>query len=164
MKKDHLTDYATNAFREYAAAGCPTYEQLRNKLLTNAALSSSGERLPVDQPHSVPTEAAVLAAEIRYDGAEGRLQDIYAVIRTIELLGKERDGELIIRCLKNVYFPEPTRPLKRREITERVLQTAVTEHIDERTVFRKLRDARKIFSTERGLNTSENKKFSESCQ
>ena len=152
MKKDHIRDYATHAFREYAAAGCPTYDQLRDKLIADAA-ASSGERLNVKSGISKPTEAQIMAAEKQLENAEGQLMDILAVIRTIEILQKRRDGDLIFRCLKLVYFAEPKREPDRGEISDRVQYVSYNEHVGERTVYRKLYVARRIFATERKLNT-----------
>lgn len=164
MKKDHLRDYATHAFREYAAAGCPTYDQLRDKLIAEA-MASSGERLNVKSGIIYkPTEAQIEAAQQRLDKAIGQLDDIVSVIRTMDQLRDLRDGDLIIRCLKIVYFAEPKRDLRRGEITDRVRYAAEVEHIDDSTVFRKLRTARKIFSTERKLNTGSSENIFKSCQ
>ncbi len=151
-KKDHLHDYATHAFREYAAAGCPTYDQLRYKLIADAA-ASGGERLGIKNGISKPTEAQIMAAEKQLENAVGQLKDLLAVILTIEILQKRRDGDLIIRCLQTVYFAEPKREFERGEISDRVQYLSYNEHIGERTVYRKLYIARKTFATERGLNT-----------
>lgn len=151
MKKDHLRDYATHAFREYAAGGCPTYDQLRDKLIAEA-MASSSERLAVKGGISKPTEAQIMAAEKQLENAEGQLMDILAVIRTIEILQKRRDGDLILRCLQLVYFAEPKRDLEPGDISNRVVQASMNIPVGEATVYRKLYVARKTFATERGLN------------
>lgn len=151
MKKDHLRDYATHAFRAYACFGCPTYEKLRQQLIADAA-AKRGEAIGVSSGISKPTEAAVLAAEAQLDNAIGLLADLLAVIRTVDLIMRRSDGEAVMRCLELVYFSEPARELEPGDISARVQHAATVTFMDARTVYRKLGTARKIFSTERGLN------------
>lgn len=167
MKKDHLRDYATHAFREYAAAGCPTYDQLRYKLIAEA-MASSGERLNVKSGIIYkPTEAQIEAAERQLENAEGYLHDLKSVASTIEEIKSYWNGEIILSCLKAVYFTLPKRKLRKGEISERVRHIADTEHICERTVFNYLDIAREVFSKKRKLNTGEDvekNKFLKSLQ
>lgn len=149
--KDHLRDYATNAFRVYAAAGCPTYEQMRQQVLDDV-MNRSTDNSAVRGDISRPTEAMVLAAESRLDQAVGKLADIMAVIRALDQLKAHRDGEAICRCLKAVYFVHPFRLPMRGEISSRVRAAAEREYVDDRTVYRWLAVARKVFAVERGLN------------
>lgn len=153
MQKDHLRDYATNAFRVYAAAGCPTYDQMR-KCILDDIMRSSTECSAVCKGPSRPTEAMIIAADERLDRAAGKLADIMAVIRTVEQLKQYRDGEAMLRCLKTVYFTHPFRFPEKGEISSRVRSAAEREHVDDRTVYRWLSEARKLFSVERGLNIS----------
>lgn len=163
-KKDHLRDYATHAFREYAAAGCPTYDQLRDKLISEA-MASSGERLNVKSGMIYkPTEAQIEAAEKQLENAEGYLHDLKSVAETINEIKDYWNGEIILRCLKAVYFALPKRKLQKGEISERVRYVANEEHICERTVFYYLDIAREVFSRKRKLNTGENNKFLKSLQ
>lgn len=151
MKKDHLRDYATHAFRTYAAAGCPTYDQLRQKLIDDIA-AQSAEPIAVKGGISKPTEAAVIAAERAIEARAGELSDLIAVIQTIDQIGRRRDGKQILRCLELVYFVEPTKELEPGDISARVIKASMEIPMSERSVYYSLKEARKIFSEERGLN------------
>lgn len=153
--RDHLRDYATNAFIAYARAGKPTYTDLRDRLLKKAA-SKSSDGIAVQSAPGKPTEAAVMAAQAELDKAAGILGDLLAVDRTIEQIKMRPDGNEIMYCLNTVYFFAAHRPLQRGEITERATYAASEMPADIRTVFRKLAIARKIFAIERGLNVVSN--------
>ena len=151
MKKDHLRDYATHAFRTYAADGCPTYEQLRQNLIDDIA-AQSADPIAVKGGISKPTEAAVIAAERAIEARAGELGDLIAVIQTIDQIGRRRDGKQMLRCLEMVYFVDPTKELEPGDISSRVVKASMEIPMSERTVFRRLREVRKIFAIERGLN------------
>lgn len=154
MKKSHLRDYATNAFRLYAAEGRPTHDELRERIfqrilteITPPEVSGGGI--------SNPTEQQIMTAQKRLDDYEAYLQDIAAVERTIGMLKDKPEGKIILNCLAAVYFKDPQEPLHRGDIHGRVVQTARELYISVETVYRMLRKAVQVFSLERGLNSSD---------
>lgn len=151
MKKDHLRDYATNAFRTYASVGSPTYEEMRQRILDDI-INRSAERDLTGGGVARPTEAMILAAEEQLDRSAGKLADILAVIRTVDRIKAHKDGDMILRSLREVYFVHPFRSPEKGEISARVRAVASRNFTDERTVYRWLSAARDIFSVERGLN------------
>ena len=79
MKKDFTRDYATEAFRLYAAMGKPSYEEA-TKQIYEAALNDCEFKDP---------EIANLSAEAAVSNATPLLLDILAVEKTIDILVKE---------------------------------------------------------------------------
>lgn len=154
MKKSHLRDYATNAFRLYAAEGKPTHDELRERIfrrilaeITPPEVSGGGV--------SKPTEQEIMAAEKRLDDYAAYLQDIAAVERTVDILQRDVRGQFILECLDEVYFKSPNIPLRRGDIHDRVVAAMHKLYIgSENTVYSALRKAVRIFARERGLNGS----------
>lgn len=147
MKKDWTRDYATEIFRSWAAAGKPTYEYERDRIRA-AALTK----------HSMASaETALVQAEKAVEAAAPHLMDVLAAERTVALLKKGKK-DYIVKALEAVYFVQPSEPLRRGEITERVRRFAVRYHADERVVFRWLKEARLLCAASRGLKISEGDK------
>lgn len=151
MKKSHLRDYATNAFRLYAAEGKPTHDELRERIfrrilaeITPPEVSGGGV--------SNPTEQEIMAAEKRLDDYAAYLQDIAAVERTVDILQRDMRGKLVLDCLELVYFEDPDKPIRKGDIQDRVVRAARRLYISEETVYRMLRKTVRIFALERGLN------------
>lgn len=82
--------------------------------------------------------------------SESQIQDIKAVRQTIEHF-RHRDAEIIIDAVKAVYFTGASERLGRKDISLRVSRFAVEQYVDESTVYRYLREARRIFAHFRGL-------------
>lgn len=155
MKKDITRDYATEAFRFYAACGRPTYEELKQRIYDDILAKEKREAIKAtgkNKPPSNPVESANIKAEEEYERRSAELLDVLAVEKTMEILMRGCKNETI-KCVEDVYFTEPQRPLKRGEIQERVQQAAQTLFLDERSIYRRLRDARQLFSSLRGLRT-----------
>lgn len=151
MKKDFTRDYVTEAFRLYAMLGKPTYEQARQKIYEEELNKISS---------TVPPDEAVIYAERSADKQTPYLLDIMAVDKTIELLalgGKTH----IIEAVKAVYFAYPQQPIRKGDISERVLRYSLQCPTDERTVYRWLKEARLLCAAVRGLRIAEadEKKF-----
>ncbi len=132
MKKDNIRDYAVDAFRYYASLRCvPTKEAarfaLQRKNLTDGMKS----------------------ADLR--ASEAELQDLYAVVDTINTIRAMENGTEILRTLENVYFTKPTEEIRRGEIENRVLYTTFKTHISTATAYRYLALCRRIFAEARGL-------------
>lgn len=150
MKKDFTRDYVTEAFRLYACLGCPTYEQIRNKIyseeLNKLSFVSPGE--------------AVTLAEVAADKQTPLLLDILAVNKTLDIL--EQGGKVhIAAAIKAVYFAYPFQPLRRNDISNRVHYYALCCPADERSVYRWLKEGRLLCAAIRGLRITETeqKKF-----
>lgn len=80
----------------------------------------------------------------------GQIADISAVEQTIETLEKAGRGEMV-KAIRSVYFVQPRRPLRKKEISERVIAFAVALPTDERNVYRWLKTARTLCAYYRGL-------------
>lgn len=153
LKKDNIRDYATEAFRFYAACGKLTSEQLkemvRNEIYTESKKEfyRSGSGMSADA-----TAYALQKAEDVIHEMEAELRDILAVERTMKRLDKNQK-----KAVEIVYFIDPEKPLERGEITNRVHKAELEIPASEQSVYKWLRVARKIFSEERGLRISERK-------
>ncbi len=140
MKKEAMRDYATEAFRYYAGMGRPSFEQARDAVYRRAVRD-----VKMRDP-----QAVIVIGEKAVRDSMPMLLDIFAVDKTLELL-RMGGREYIVRAVEWVYFAEPRMPLRRGEITARVLKFCTANHADERTVYRWLRDARRMFASLRGL-------------
>nr|DAV42306.1 MAG TPA: hypothetical protein [Caudoviricetes sp.] len=77
--------------------------------------------------------------------------DLLAVADTLNALTNS-GKDYICQAVSAVYFVAPTKPLHKGEINLRVTKFAVNNYIDERTVFRWLKEARLLCAKLRGLN------------
>lgn len=145
MKKDHIRDYATEAFRYYASLGRPTYEELK-KFYYKKAMDEYVKGHERGSLVSKPTENQIIYAENRLQEKMAELQDILAVERTLKQL---HDFET--EAIETVYFVNPSKPIKKNEISERVLSCSNDLYCDVRSIYRYLSKARMIFAYERGL-------------
>lgn len=144
MKKDFTRDYATEAFRLYAAMGKPSYEEA-TKQIYEAALNDCEFKDP---------EIANISAEAAVNNATPLLLDILAVEKTIDIL--ERGNKThIARAISDVYFVQPEQPLRRGDITARVRRYSLTAFSSERNVYLWLKEARLLFAAVRGLRIAE---------
>jgi len=84
----------------------------------------------------------------------GLAADLMAVCNTITFL-TENDKTVIYQSIKNVYFVDPSKPLKKGDISQRVLHLALSMPAAEKSIYRWLNDARDIFANMRGLRTKE---------
>lgn len=138
MQKDHLRDYATDAFRFYARVGKLTGDEYIDLVRCEA--------IDLRQPKEVREINALHAAS----EAIGAAYDLDAVGRTLEHLELAGKREAVL-AVKAVYFVRPSSPLGYREIAGRVRHFALGLPASERTVYRWLKLARRVFAKERGL-------------
>lgn len=144
--KEYTRDYATEAFRLYAAMGKPTYEQARTAVY-EAELAKRNYFDPA---------TAVQQAEIAVEKKEPMLLDILAVDKTIEIL--ERGGKsYIVEAIKEVYFIQPSKPITHSDIYSRVLNFSLRCPTDTSSVYRWLKKARLLCVSIRGLRLPETK-------
>ncbi len=150
MKKDNIRDYATEAFRYYAACGKLTSEELKQQVKdriyeqTKREISRTGSGMPSDA-----TAYAVMQAEEVVCNMQAEFLDIIAVEKTMRQLNKYQR-----QAVEIVYFVEADKELTRNDISQRVHKAELTIPAEERTIYRWLSRARKIFARERGLRTS----------
>jgi len=144
MRKDTIRDYATEAFRYYAAKGM-TYEILKEKYY-NEALESYQRTHEKGTGISKPTEQAVIYAENKLRKKQAELWDMLAVEKALAQL------PLYIKsAVEIVYFTNADKDLEKGEISERVQCASTYIYSDVSTIYRHLRKARKLFAYERGL-------------
>ncbi|PHV72171.1 hypothetical protein CS063_01465 [Sporanaerobium hydrogeniformans] len=149
MRKDHIRDYATEAFRYYARLG-KTFEQVKEEIYKEAIEKSKNNDIKTNNICS-PTELAMMRADKAVIEKKGELEDILAVEETLKQLAYEYNGSDIKKVVQLVYFENPSEEIERNEFTRRVIYAANQIHCDERTVYRYLGKARSIFAENRGL-------------
>ena len=150
MQKDHIRDYATSAFRLYAAHGKPTRDQLRQRLYDEALEESKREIVHV-RGISNPTQTAINQAEIAVINKRAELEDIEAVERTMTALAENPNSAVIAKVIEMVYFVAPKKQLKKGDISDRVHKAELAIPASERQIYRWLKQARGFFAMERGL-------------
>ena len=150
MKKDNIRDYATEAFRLYAALGKPSYDDIKEKIY-QYALREERKAEVKGGGISKPTEQSLINAQRAVDEFEATLSDILAVENTLKMLSLRDNGMEIKKAVEIVYFTEPKRPIRKNEISERVHMAEIAIPTTEPTVYRYLKIARNIFGIERKL-------------
>jgi hypothetical protein len=145
MIKDHVRDYATDAFRYFAYLGQPHKEDLENKYYEEA-LEQYQRTHEKGCGISKPTEQAIMYAEGCLRDKQAELWDILAVEKTLMQLHREER-----QAVEIVYFQHAQRQIKRGEIRDRVIEASLNVPAGERTIYRYLYKARMIFAYERGL-------------
>ncbi|WP_313525433.1 hypothetical protein [Anaerotignum sp.] len=147
MRKDNIRDYATEAFRYYAVCGRKTsgelmqevkdiiYEQTKQEVIRGG---SGG--------YSDNTAYFAMKADDEVLDMEAEFLDIIAVGKTMKQLTPEQ-----IKAVEIVYFTDADKELTRNDISQRVHKAAMSIPAEERTVYRWLGKARRIFARERCL-------------
>lgn len=147
MKKQSYRDYATEAFRFWAAVGGA--ETYRRAVWDRAIATHQHEEGAAGI--SKPSEAAIIRAERAVDEARAEILDLDAVDRVMATLQAAPAGEDMIRALRTVYMAQPLRRLERGDIERRAIKAAREICCDRRTVYRYLARAREMFAAEREL-------------
>lgn len=149
MIKTHYRDYATEAWRLHARLGGA--EAYKRRIYAEAqqrhAESGSGGV-------GSPTEAAVLRGEAAIAEKESVWRDLEAVERAMERIASRRNGDCILRAVREVYQVHPDTPLERGEIAGRVIRLSIDMPASTRSIYGWLSVARDVFAEERGLRTS----------
>ncbi len=146
MKKDHIRDYATEAFRYYAYMGKPHKEDLEKKYYQEALEEYERRQQMGGTGISKPTEQAVMYAEGILRQKQAELWDILAVEKTMAQLRREER-----QAVEMVYFERPYRELEKGDISMRAQRASIQIPASERSVYYYLKKARNIFTFERGL-------------
>lgn len=146
MKKDHIRDYATEAFRYYAFMGKPHKEDLEKKYYQEALDEYQRRQQTGGTGISKPTEQAIMYAEGIIRQKQAELWDILAVEKTIAQL-----HTLERQAVEIVYFSHAKEDMKKGEVQDRVNKASIDIPAGTATVYRYLKKARDIFAFERGL-------------
>jgi len=147
MRKQSYRDYATEAFRFFAAVGgAKAYRQA----VWDRAIAMQ-QHVEGRSGIAKPSEAAVIRAERAVEEANAEILDLDAVERVLATLEVVPTGKDMLRALKTVYMAQPLRRLMRGDIEARAIRAAREIHCDRRTVYRYLAQARELFAAERGL-------------
>lgn len=118
MSRESVTSGAAKAFRRYAMYG---FHKRRMKVF----------------------EAYASIRGIMAD--EARALDMLTVFDTLRLLSATGERECIA-AVRDVYFANRGRPMKKNELTLRVRRHAIENYCDERTVWRRLLRARELYT------------------
>ena len=87
---------------------------------------------------------------ITEDNPTPALLDIMAVQQTLAQLQQSRK-QYIVQAIEAIYFPAPSVPLHKGDISARVIRFCYEYHASERSVYLWLREARHLCATKRGL-------------
>ena len=147
-EKEFTRDYATAAFRFYARKGKPTYEEAVERVRREAM-----RRCEFCDPQIIVQQAETTVAQ-----KTPELLDILAVNETLALLEKGGRG-YIARAVREVYFIEPSAPLRKGTISARVRRLSLTMPASERSIYYWLKDARRLLASIRGLRIEDDKEY-----
>jgi hypothetical protein len=144
--KNHIRDYATEAFRFYARNG-KSAEKYKQKIYDEALQELSKEK---GSGISKPTEAAIMRAETAVNEKVAEIKDMEAVELTMAELNASKYRDYV-QAIEFVYFKDADKKLQKGDIYNRVHQAEINIPASERTIYNWLSKARKIFAINRGL-------------
>ena len=143
-RKDHIRDYATEAFRFYAkSGGKKTY--IKNLVDDINKTKGSGT--------CSPTESAIVSKEKVIESRAAELADIEAVEKVLSILSKLSQGEYIKKSIELVYFKDCWKEITWGTITDRITKAETEIPASRAQIYRWLRKARELFAEERGLRS-----------
>ncbi|ABQ23673.1 hypothetical protein [Clostridium kluyveri] len=146
--KNHIRDYATAAFRFYAEQDMSADEY--KKKIYDEALEDYKKRQK-SEGISFPIEAAIIRAERAVNEKLAEIKDMEAVELTVAELRVKPQGKAIVQAIETVYFKDADKELEKGDIHRRVHTAEIYIPASQKTVYRWLRDARKLFAEKRGL-------------
>ncbi|AKN32397.1 hypothetical protein Ccar_16625 [Clostridium carboxidivorans P7] len=147
--KDYLRDYATAAFRFYAQNGMSA-EKYKQKLYIEALDEIKKKETQVKDGISKPTEQALIAAEKAVNERISEINDMEAVDKVLAEL-EARHKKHIIKAIEIVYFKDADKEFTIGDIQDRVHVASTKIPAGERSIYRWLKQARELFSYQRGL-------------
>lgn len=147
--KDHIRDYATDAFRFYAENG-KSAEKFKQKIYIEALDEIKKRETQVKDGISKPTEQALLAAEKAVNERISEILDMEAVDKVLAEL-EARHKNHIIKAIEIVYFKDANKQFTTGDIQDRVQVAAIEIPAGERSIYRWLKQARELFAYKRGL-------------
>ena len=140
MKKDHVRDYAVAAFRLYSARGCPSREQAESEIRRACFAEYS-----YCEPQTI-----LRKAEKALRDKTPELADIDAVDKMLLLLTETGKAHIAV-AVREVYFVSPKAPVKKGDITQRVIRLSLSMPASTQAIYKWLREARMLFALLRGL-------------
>lgn len=162
MKKDFTRDYTVEMFRLWSALGCPCSAEILSHLAEHTPPIPKTETIDVKRNNSVNTDinyeihaAGVkeLSAVREADTEFAALLDALAAAQTVEAL-KKCGKEHIISAIVSVYLTSPRKKLAKGDISDRIRRFAASLPSDERSVYRWLKEGRRLCASMRGLRVS----------
>ncbi|WP_312059377.1 hypothetical protein [Anaerotignum sp.] len=149
MKKDNIRDYATEAFRYYAACGRKTADECKNQVKEMIYEQSSREIVRFGSgTYSDSTAYSAMKGEDATCEMAAEFLDIMAVEKTLVQL-----NEYQRLAVEVVYFTDAKKELEKGDISKRVHKAGLIIPASERNVYNWLARARRVFAKERGLRT-----------
>ena len=150
--KDYLKDYATAAFRFYALNG-KSAEKYKKQIYDDVIETIRQREVRVKGSGGSPTEAMLIEAENMISFKMAEIKDMESVEATIKQLEVMRfgQGRGIIQAIEFVYFKDANKEIIKGDIYNRVHHAELFIPASERSIYYWLRQAREIFSIERGL-------------
>lgn len=148
--KNHIRDYATEAFRFYAKINMTAdkYKQkIYDEALFNYTKKMKGSGI------SYPTESAIIAAENEVNEKLAEIKDMEAVEMTLAEIRASGpySSKAIVQAIEIVYFAEANKELERGDISSRIHKAEIEIPASQPTIYRWLCRARTIFAEQRGL-------------
>ena len=137
MKRDHLRDYATEAFRFYARVGKLSGDEYLKAVRGSFGCVENELQREINANHAAND---AMAAACDLDAVKRTLDDL-------EFSGKMHAAQAV----RAVYFVMPSGKISGKVIAGRVRDFSLSCPASERTVYRWLSLARKVFARERGL-------------
>ncbi|HBF65233.1 MAG TPA: hypothetical protein DDW34_05165 [Clostridium sp.] len=151
MKKDNIRDYATEAFRYYAACGRKTADECKDKVKEIIYEQSSREIVRSGSgTHSDSTAYRAMEGEDASCEMAAEFLDIIAVEKTLMQLTEHQRAAVEI-----VYFTDAKKELEKGDISTRVHRAEIEIPASGMSIYRWLKSARYIFAKERGLRIIE---------
>lgn len=140
--RDHVRDYATEAFRYWAKVG-GSKKYIEDLVADTRRQKSSGI--------ANPTEAALVIKERILAERAAEFADLEAVERALHIISTLGAGKEMLQAVEMVYFEKCWDELRRGDIQDRVHKAELTIPASERSIYYWLKKARLIFAKERGL-------------
>lgn len=142
MIKEDWRDYATHMFRTYAEWGCRSADEVRMKIIER-------EKKRREWNDSSLREARALKIVEKY---KCKLEDI-DIVHSVLSYFVENQREYIADVVKAVYLIQPSRGLRRGDISARVRRFAYEYHVSEKQAYAWLKEARRAVASAKGLDT-----------
>lgn len=147
--KDHIRDYATDAFKFYALNG-KSAEKYKQKIYIEALESlKRKEENFIKSGISKPTEQAIIKADEAVVERMSEILDMEAVDKVLAEF--EVRNKTINKAIEIIYFTDAEKDLGLGDIKNRVIKASIELHADERSIYRWLKKARELFAYQRGL-------------
>lgn len=150
--KDYLRDYATAAFRFYAKNGMSA-EKFKQKIYFETLDEIKRKETYVKNGISKPTEEALIKAEKAVNERMSEILDMEAVDKVLAELEARHKIE-VLKAIEVVYFKDSDKELELGDIKSRVVMASMSIPASERSVYSWLKQARELFSYQRGLRIS----------